>query len=163
MLILPSYDAKHPGGAVPIETIALPFVDHVSSRRNAMRHYPTDSPRAAARIVVMSLIADGHIGSAEIEELERRGFYARLGLHAGELHEVVREVCEDLTRCSFLTWDDACRVDPRVMQRLAEEVRDERMRRDVLTLCESAVVADGVMTCTEAAVIDAVKHAWRVH
>ncbi|SAL44878.1 hypothetical protein AWB73_04656 [Caballeronia turbans] len=128
-----------------------------------MRHYPTDSPRAAARIVVMSLIADGHIGSAEIEELERRGFYARLGLHAGELHEVVREVCEDLTRCSFLTWDDACRVDPRVMQRLAEEVRDERMRRDVLTLCESAVVADGVMTCTEAAVIDAVKHAWRVH
>jgi hypothetical protein len=37
------------------------------------------------------------------------------------------------------------------------------MRRDVLTLCESAVVADGVMTCTEAAVIDAVKHAWRVH
>jgi hypothetical protein len=79
------------------------------------------------------------------------------------LHEVVREVCEDLTRCSFLTWDDACRVDPRVMQRLAEEVRDERMRRDVLTLCESAVVADGVMTCTDAAVIDAVKHAWRVH
>ena len=128
-----------------------------------MRHYPTDNPHAAARIIVMSLIADGHIGSTEIEELERRGFYARLGLHAGELHEVVREVCEDLTRCSFLTWDDACRVDPRVMQRLAEEVRDERMRRDVLTLCESAVVADGVMTCTEAVVIDAVKHAWRVH
>ncbi|SAK68662.1 hypothetical protein AWB77_02763 [Caballeronia fortuita] len=128
-----------------------------------MRHYPSDSPRAAARIVVMSLIADGHIGSAEIEELERRGFYARLGLYAGELHEVVREVCEDLTRCSYLTWDDVCRVDPHVLQQLAHEVSDEHMRRNVLMLCESAVVADGVMTCTEAAVIDTVKRAWRMH
>jgi hypothetical protein len=128
-----------------------------------MRHYPSDSPRAAARIVVMSLIADGHIGSVEIEELERRGFYERLGLNAGELHEVVREVCEDLTRASYLTWDDACRVDASIMRELAAEVRDERMRREVLTLCEMAVVADGLVTCTEAAVLDAVKHAWRVH
>jgi hypothetical protein len=128
-----------------------------------MRHYPSDSPRAAARIVVMSLIADGHIGSAEIEALERRGFYARLGLYAGELHDVVREVCEDLTRCSYLTWDDVCRVDPHVVHQLAQDVSDERVRRDVLTLCESAVVADGVMSCTEAAVIDAVKRAWRMH
>ena len=128
-----------------------------------MRHYPSDSPRAAARIVVMSLIADGHIGSVEIEELERRGFYARLGLKPGELHDIVREVCEDLTRHSYLTWDDACRVDAHVVQQLAEEVRDERIRRDVLMLCESAVVADGFMTCTEAAVIDAVKRAWRMH
>lgn len=128
-----------------------------------MRHYPSDSPRAAARIVVMSLIADGHIGSVEIEELERRGFYERLGLDAGELHEVVREVCEDLTRASYLTWDEACRVDASVIRKLAEEVRDERMRREVLALCEMAVVADGLVTCTEAAVLDAVKRAWRIH
>jgi len=128
-----------------------------------MRHYPSDSPRAAARIVVMSLIADGHIGSAEVEELERRGFYARLGLDPGELHEIVQEVCEDLMRDAYLSWDEACRVDPHVVQQLAKEVRCERMRRDVLTLCESAVVADGVMTFTEAAVIDAVRRAWRMH
>ncbi|SAL75309.1 hypothetical protein AWB71_05005 [Caballeronia peredens] len=128
-----------------------------------MRHYPSDSPRAAARIVVMSLIADGHIGSIEIEELERRGFYARLGLHAGELHDVVREVCEDLTQASYLTWDDACRLDALVVQQLAQEVRDEHMRREVLELCESAVLADGHITCTEAAVLDAVRHAWRMH
>ncbi|BAN24705.1 tellurite resistance TerB family protein [Caballeronia insecticola] len=128
-----------------------------------MRHYPSDSPRAAARIVVMSLIADGHIGSVEIEALERRGFYARLGLHAGELHDIVREVCEDLTRASYLTWDDACRLDAHLVQQLAEEVRDVRMRREVLELCEAAVVADGHITCTEAAVLDAVKRAWRMH
>ncbi|SAK89839.1 hypothetical protein [Caballeronia ptereochthonis] len=128
-----------------------------------MRHYPSDSPRAAARIVVMSLIADGHIGSVEIEELERRGFYARLGLPAGELHEIVREVCEDLTCASYLTWDEVCRIDAHVLQLLAGEVRDERMRRDVLALCETAAVADGIVTCTEAAVLDAVKRAWRMH
>jgi hypothetical protein len=128
-----------------------------------MRHYPIDSPRAAARIVVMSLIADGHIGRAEIEELERRGFYARLGLDPGDLHDVVREVCEDLMRHSHLTWDDVCRVDDDVVQALAKDVRSERMRRDVLTLCESAVVADGFMTPSEAAMIEAVKRAWRMH
>lgn len=128
-----------------------------------MRHYPSDSPRAAARIVVMSLIADGHIGNVEIEELERRGFYARLGLSSGELHEVVREVCEDLTRASYLTWDDVCRVDKHIVQQLAEEVRDERVRRDVLELCETAIVADGLVTCAEADVIDAVRRAWRMH
>ncbi|SAK72956.1 hypothetical protein AWB75_03939 [Caballeronia catudaia] len=127
-----------------------------------MRHYPSDSPRAAARIVVMSLIADGHIGCAEIEELERRGYYARLGLAPGDLHDIVREVCEDLMRHSHLTWDEVCRVDTHIVQQLAEEVRDERMRREVLTLCESAVVADGFMTSSEADVIDAVKRTWRM-
>ncbi|KND57995.1 hypothetical protein BSCH_02304 [Candidatus Paraburkholderia schumanniana] len=125
-----------------------------------MRHYPSDSPRTAARIVVISLIADGHIGSVEIEELERRGFYERLGLNAEALHEIVREVCEDFTRASYLTWDDVCRVDTRVLQQLAEEVHDERMRREVLTLCEMAVVADGLVTCTETAVVDTVRRAW---
>ncbi|MDR5761634.1 TerB family tellurite resistance protein [Caballeronia sp. LZ035] len=128
-----------------------------------MRHYPSDSPRAAARIVVMSLIADGHISGKEIEALERRGFYRRLGLHSGELHEVVREVCEDLTQSSYLTWDEACRVDARVVEQLAKDVRDERIRREVLMLCETAVVADGHITCTEAIVLDAVKRAWLIH
>jgi hypothetical protein len=128
-----------------------------------MRHYPADSPRAAARIVVMSLIADGHIGCAEIEELERRGFYARLGLKPGDLHEIVREVCEDLMRHSHLTWDDVCRVDADIVKELARDVRDEGMRRDVLSLCESAVVADGFVTCSEAAMIEAVKRAWHMH
>ncbi|MDR5838101.1 TerB family tellurite resistance protein [Caballeronia sp. LZ034LL] len=128
-----------------------------------MRHYPSDSPRAAARIVVMSLIADGHISGKEVEALERRGFYRRLGLHAGELHEVVREVCEDLTRSSYLTWDEACWVEAGVVEALAKEVRDERIRREVLALCQTAVVADGHITWTEAVVLDAVKRAWLMH
>jgi hypothetical protein len=31
-LIVRAYDARHPGGAVLIETIALPFIDDVSSK-----------------------------------------------------------------------------------------------------------------------------------
>lgn len=36
-----------------------------------MRSYPTNSPQAAARIVALTVVADGDIGDAEIEWLDR--------------------------------------------------------------------------------------------
>ena len=36
-----------------------------------MSSYPANSPQAAARIVALTLVADGDIGSAEIEYLDR--------------------------------------------------------------------------------------------
>ncbi len=37
-----------------------------------MRTYPTNSPEAAARIVALALLADGHLSLIEIDALERR-------------------------------------------------------------------------------------------
>ncbi len=36
-----------------------------------MRSYPANSPQAAARIVALIVVADGDIGDAEIEMLDR--------------------------------------------------------------------------------------------
>ena len=36
-----------------------------------MRSYPVNSPQAAARIVALTVVADGDIGDAEIEWLDR--------------------------------------------------------------------------------------------
>ena len=36
-----------------------------------MRNYPRNSPQAAARIVALTLLADGHIDKAEIDTLDR--------------------------------------------------------------------------------------------
>ena len=37
-----------------------------------MRSYPVNSPQAAARIIALTVVADGDIGAAEIEWLDRR-------------------------------------------------------------------------------------------
>jgi hypothetical protein len=61
-----------------------------------MRSYPVDSPQAAARIVALPVVADGDIGDAEIEWLDRLGIHAQLGLARQELHALPDTFCEDL-------------------------------------------------------------------
>ena len=61
-----------------------------------MRTYPTDSPQAAARIVALTLVADGHVCKTEFDVLERVGAYGQLGLDHDEMQAVLQGFCEDL-------------------------------------------------------------------
>ena len=45
-----------------------------------MRSYPANSPQAAARIVALAVVADGDIGDAEIECLDRLTVHEQLDL-----------------------------------------------------------------------------------
>ena len=45
-----------------------------------MRSYSANSPQAAARIVALTVVADGDIGDAEIEWLDRLAVHEQLGL-----------------------------------------------------------------------------------
>ena len=45
-----------------------------------MRKYPKNSPQAAARIVALTLIADGDIGQEELALLENLAVHHQLGL-----------------------------------------------------------------------------------
>ncbi len=80
-----------------------------------MRRYPANSPQAAARIVALTAVADGDIGDAEIEWLDRLGVYAQLGLARQELHALLDTFCEDLLSSEQLKWADACPVDERTL------------------------------------------------
>ncbi|WP_269507653.1 TerB family tellurite resistance protein [Burkholderia sp. IMCC1007] len=60
-----------------------------------MRTYPRNSAQAAARIVALVLIADGHVDPSEerfIEKLETRH---RFGIESTEFAQIVQTVCED--------------------------------------------------------------------
>ena len=61
-----------------------------------MRSYPRNSPEAAARIVALVLISDGHVCRSEIETLHRLQIERELGLAPGRqlgelLHHLTRE------------------------------------------------------------------------
>ena len=125
-----------------------------------MRTYPRNSPQAAARIVALALLADGHLCKSELDVLARLDAHTRLGLDRDELHGVVHTFCEDLLGAMHLTWDDACRVDPRTMAQLMAEIDDPALRMQVLRLCVAVVEADRHVAEGEQIVLLAAVEQW---
>lgn len=125
-----------------------------------MRSYPINSPQAAARIVALTLLADGLLAKSELDALERFGAHAQLGLDREDLHAVLHGFCEDLLHSVHLSWDDACRIDPRTMAQLMAEVDDPALRMKVLRLCLQIVQADDHVADGEAVVLGAAIEQW---
>lgn len=128
-----------------------------------MRHYPRNSAQAAARIVALTLLADGHLAPAELQVLERSQAHHRLGLAREELHAVLHGFCEDLLHGAHLAWSDACRVDPRTLTQLLADVDDPDLRETVLALCLEIAQADAHIADGESLVLEAVVEHWGLH
>lgn len=125
-----------------------------------MRRYPRNSPAAAARIVAMTLVADGRLCRNEVAAIERLGVTTRLGLSTSELSGVVRAFCEDLLDIAHLTSADSCRVDPATMASLLAEVDDPALRAQVLALCLELAEADAHVDDGESTVLVALVEHW---
>lgn len=125
-----------------------------------MRSYPRNSPQAAARIVALATLADGHLSIAELDVLERAGAHARLGLERSALNAVMHGFCEDLLAGMQLTWADACRVDPRTLAALLAEIDDPALRRTVLELCVAVVEADDHVSDGEYVLLASAVEGW---
>ncbi len=76
-----------------------------------MRTYPTDSPEAAARLLAMALVADGHYAISEIKALDRLSAPARLGLAPEAFKQVIDHFCEDLLLASHGEWLGSAAID----------------------------------------------------
>ena len=107
-----------------------------------MRHYPTNSPQAASRIVALALLADGHLVKAELDVLDRLDAHTQLGLDRSELHRVVHGFCEDLLATTVGGWANAGRMDAHTLHALLAELDDPDLRERVLSLCTAVVDAD---------------------
>lgn len=128
-----------------------------------MRTYPSDSPQAAARIVALTLLADGHLSRAELELLDRLQVGPQLGLHSDELHTVLHGFCQDLLASMHLTWSDACQVDPRTLEQMMNEIEDPALRRRVLQLCVAVAEVDDHVAEGEEIVLNAAVEHWGLH
>lgn len=125
-----------------------------------MRSYPLNSPHAAARIVALALVADGHLCKAELDQLRLLGAAERLGLADAEMQAVTHSFCEDLLSTASHGWEDACRVDERTLQSLLAEVDDPALRMAVLEICLSIVQADDHVADGESTVIATMIEQW---
>ena len=128
-----------------------------------MRSYPTNSPQAAARILALIVVADGDIGDAELQWLDRLAVHERLGLARHELHALLDTFCEDLLSSDQLKWADACPVDERTLADLMGEIQDPALRLKLLRLCVELVEVDAQVDDGESFVLVAAVEHWGLH
>jgi hypothetical protein len=128
-----------------------------------MRSYPRNSPQAAARIVALALLGDGHLCKVELDALDRCGVQEQLGLRPGELHAVIHAFCEDLLATSSSTWGAACAIDGGTLAGLMAEIDDTSLRRKVFGLCVEAVDADRHLGEGESLILEAAIRQWDLH
>ena len=128
-----------------------------------MRKYAQNSPEAAARIIALTVMADGDVGQAEMAMLDELGVHQQLGLDREALHAVVDTFCEDLLSSKQLAWSDACPVDEYTLAELMNEIDDPTLQRQVLGLCCKLAEVDGHVAEGESIVLVAAVAHWSLH
>lgn len=125
-----------------------------------MRTYPLNSPQAAARVLAMALLADGHYSMTEIQALDRLKAVKRLGLGAAEFKEVIDAFCHDLLTAHRGPWTGSGLLDAAVRAKLVAEITSPYLQTEVMDLCAEVIKADGHLADGELAMIDSLSGAW---
>ena len=127
-----------------------------------MRTHPQNSPEAAARILALVLISDGHVCRSEFDVLDRVGASGELGIDRDGLARVVHTVCEDLLLGAYGTGSTMTRVDPDTLAALMAEVDDPALQRTVMRLAVAVAEADRHLAEGEALVLEAARRHWGI-
>lgn len=125
-----------------------------------MRNYPIDSPQAAARIIALTVVADGEIDQAELDLMDRLGLEAQLGLAPGAFHGVLDAFCEDLLSSQQLQMADVCPVDNATLAQLMGEIQSPALRKQLLRFCIDIAESDAHVAQGEAIVLNAAGEHW---
>jgi hypothetical protein len=126
-----------------------------------MRSYPRNSPEAAARIVALVLVADGHVCRSEIDALQRLQVEPTLGLAPGAFAQVVHTMCEDLLAGAYAGGSMMCSIDEPTLAALLSEIDDPALQATTLRLAAAAAEADRHLTDAEAMLVAAARRQWR--
>lgn len=122
-----------------------------------MRSYPHNSPQAAARLLALTLVADGSASGGEFQVLDAQA--ERLGLSAEQLRDVIRDVCEDLHCGSRRQWGRG--LDEAGIDALLAEVSEPRLRQQVLATAFSLAQADHHLSEGEGRLLARMNRQWQ--
>ena len=125
-----------------------------------MRSYPRNSPEAAARIVALVMISDGHVCRSEVEALQRLQVERELGLAPGAFAQVVQTLCEDLLMGAYAGGSMMCSVDEATLASFLAEVDEPALQAQVLRWANAAAEADQHLSDAEAWVMAAALRQW---
>jgi len=127
-----------------------------------MRSYPCNSPEAAARILALVLIADGHVCRSEFDVLYQLDGPRELGLPSDAFPGIVQTLCEDLLMGDHGSGSMLGAVDDSALASLMAEVDEPALQRKVLRLAVAAAHADRHLAGGEALVLAAARRHWSI-
>lgn len=127
-----------------------------------MRCYPANSPRAAARVVALTLLADGAVSRGELSGLVRLGIYERLQLDPLQMQDALEDLARELFEFGAPSWDCSGGLHPVLVSCVLADVSDARLREDLLEICHAIAQADSPMTEAEESVLAHVRDQWRL-
>jgi uncharacterized tellurite resistance protein B-like protein len=125
-----------------------------------MRHYPADSPKAAARIIALALLADGAIDPSELATLKRHDTLTGLGLSDADFDSVIHALCEDLLIYSHCTATGHLEMGREALREVLSEVRQPDLRKRLLSTVLDIANADGELAGGEAVLIACAAESW---
>ena len=125
-----------------------------------MRHYPSDSPEATARVITLALLADGAIDLSELKTLEQHDIVNRLGLDNAGFDRVVHEFCEDMLIYAHRMPASHLELDLETITDLLDEIRDPLLQKKVLRAMLDIVNADGRLAGGEAVLVSQAMKRW---
>lgn len=109
----------------------------------ALRNYPANSPQAKARIIILALLADGRLDKAELEGLERRDVYAKVGLGREDFVSVLVDFCSDVARLPNSRGNYL--LSPSTIDRLMAEIDLPQERKSLMRLIFDVICSDGTL------------------
>ena len=127
-----------------------------------MRHYPSDSPEAMARVVALALLADGAIDPGELEALKGSACCFRLGLDPCRFEQIVDEFCDDLLVCGNRKPTGQYDLSEECVHGLLDDINDPKLREQALGMMLDIISADGVLVHEETALIAQVIDCWKL-
>lgn len=132
----------------------------VFGSRHPLRAYPTNSPRAQARLVVLALLADGRLDEREIDALDRRGILADLGIARSAFVEVLADFCSDVAG-QLPVSGESYRITPKALGGLLDEVSDRTAREKLLRHMLVVIQSDGHLSAAEKHLICSTIEHWQ--
>ena len=127
-----------------------------------MRNYPSNSPKAAARIVALALMADGTVDQSETRLLERQGTIRRLGLSHEQFDKIFYEFAEDMLSNAHRLSSGMLELDAKSTNRILDEISDPALQKNVLRIMLDIVNADRRLTAGEATLIAQALRNWNL-
>lgn len=114
-----------------------------------MRHYEADSTPAAARILALTVLADGGLDRDEIDAAMRTDLARRLGIGQLEFERILREYCDDLMLGAHYMDGMRLRLADEVLDLVLEDISEPALQQALLRAMQDIVSADGVETLAE--------------
>ena len=142
-------------------SVAAPIPCRESETDKAMaplRSYQANTTQAQARLLALTLLADGQMDPREVAVLCSDEGLGRLGLTNKQFFQVLYDFCADVSRMPAA--GGSYKISRDGLTTLLDEVNDPALRKQTLNLMLDVVSADGKFDHGEATLLWNVLEAW---